>query len=364
MQAMTYDLNMHVYLKQITCEYGLFNDVDNGRLYLISSMNKESGAQAAVPNLIDIKLVSTDPDSPTLNRLHRDVLMNIDLKLTLIDVVLNLNVMKNMTSFAEKFEKSLNRIKYQEYEREVDNLHKSSLSSSQQKKSPVVSQAMSLPLLADAKIKSILSTAGSDESSVSVPARRKRFIIDLDKVELKLNARFDGLRVRLCTQKKNYFQIDISRLEAELKNLPAEKNLDLVLNSISVLDLDENNVSYRRILSLKESSQDLIRVQIKMFNPPPTPLTQSSLLAAQYQKEKFYFKNYYNENYFDIEVTADISKVQFVFLYKNLNTLMVCFSELVFSFIGSIILKKFFLINRVCLKYLIRTQIKHQPKSW
>ncbi len=322
MQAKTFDLNMHIYLNQIACEYGLFNDVDSSRLYLISSLNKERDANTPMPNLIDVRLIGTDADSPTLSRLHKDVLMNIDLKLTLIDIVLNLNVMKNTINFAEKFEKSLNRIKYQEYQKEIDNLNKTM--TSQHKKSttnPIVSPSTNIPLLTDTQIQNIILNRTDNQTQVK--KRHRKFIIDLNSIEMKLNAKFDGLRVRLSTQKKNYFEIGISTLEAELTSKAAEKNLEIVLNSISVLDLDENNRLYRKIVSLKESSKELIRVQIKLFNAPRTPLTQSSLLAAQYQKEKFYFKNYFNENYFDVEVNADISKLQFVFLYKNLNTLMV-----------------------------------------
>lgn len=303
-QAKTYDMNAHIYLNRISCEYGLFNDVDNSRLFLINSMRGNTSGC----NLVDIQITKTDPDSPTLTELHQSRLLNIDLKLTLIDIVLNLNVVKNMMEFAKQFEKSINKIKYIEYEKDIEQFNKNA----SQRKGHTSSNS---PLLSDTQIAQLI---GHKNKTSLV----KNELFDLDHIDMKLNAKFDGLRVRLSTVEKNYFELNINSLDVELFDKPVERTIEVVLSSISVIDL-QSSVPYRNILSLKESSQDLITIRVKFNEAPRTPLTSSSILAAQYQKEKYYFKNYLDEEHFDLDIDASISKLQFVFLYKNLNTIMV-----------------------------------------
>jgi hypothetical protein len=131
----------------------------------------------------------------------------------------------------------------------------------------------------------------------------------------------DGVKARLSTRKFNYFLLDVNNFEMNLISKSTEKNIELTLSSISVQDLDPTAV-YKNIVCLKENTDNLIHIKLVMFNSPPV---SDSKLANQCQSEKFYFKNYLNEDYFDLIATANISKLKLMFLLKHMNTILVSF---------------------------------------
>lgn len=145
---------------------------------------------------------------------------------------------------------------------------------------------------------------------------------DSNLVEFKINAKFDGLRARICTTRKNYFQADMTCFETTVTGKASETVVDISLNSISVVDLDPNSI-YNKVLSLKEDQNELVKLQVTLVNPPRSKNSFDAEIEKRYQKEKFYFRNYLNEEHFDIILKANISKLRAVFLFKQLNTLMV-----------------------------------------
>lgn len=295
----SYDSEINVYLKQVSCEYGLFNDTDGEKLYLFKSCNRNESRSM---DLINIDIVSTGLDSPTLKTLHGNSLTTINVDLCLVDVVVNLIALRNMFKFADKFDRYLNSAKYDKYQSDVKSLDKPNTSSNNNQ-----------PLLGDGQIMALLKSA--------TPTTRK-FLIDPDVIEYKLNARFDGIRARLGTKSKRYFQIEVKNFQLNIENKLTHMNLDMTLNSISILDLDSAHSSYGRILSLKEDSQDLIRVNVRLVTPPRSSLAGQSIISNRYRKEKFYFRNYLDESFFDICVKANISKVKVIFLFRQVNTLL------------------------------------------
>ncbi len=109
-QMKTYDTNVNIYLNYAECEYGLLNDVDNSRLYLISSANRvhkplaktlanQNQANLRTRRLIDIEIIQTDSQSPTLNTMHENILTKIDVQVCSIDFVLNLVALRNLLTF-------------------------------------------------------------------------------------------------------------------------------------------------------------------------------------------------------------------------------------------------------------------------
>ncbi|CAF0704730.1 unnamed protein product [Brachionus calyciflorus] len=291
----SYDTIVNVYLFELKCEYGLFQDVNGDKLNLIKS-NTETRC-----NLIDINLVITDIQSPTLKLLHDNVLMNIDVKLCAIDLVMNLVAFKNILDFSDAFERRLNQSKYLQFETDLEKIEK-------------ITQRENRPLLNDDQIKYLLNKKENDQ------VVKKKAFFDTSLIELKLKAKFDGLKTRISTRKRNYFHVDINHLELNTIGKSSQYDVHFSLNSINVDDL-ESGVIYSKILCPQEESQNLINIELTLYNPPKTPLTETSILAAHYQKEKFYFKNYLNENHFDLEVKARISKIKAVFLYANLDKL-------------------------------------------
>ena len=199
---------------------------------------------------------------------------------------------------------------YQQYQTDLDALN--------QNRSKKTTRA-NLPLLNDDQIKNLLA-------KYTKPAEKQTKVADSNEysnyTELKLSANMDGIRARVCTSRQNYFKVSVENLEVSVLNKGNEQNLGFVLNSISVQDL-EPHVTYANIVSLMENTSNLINVQLTLVNTPRTSLSSSSLLAAQYQSEKFYFRNYLNENHFDLTVNANISKLRLMFLYKHLNTVLV-----------------------------------------
>lgn len=171
-------------------------------------------------------------------------------------------------------------------------------------------------------IKSLVEGRQKPSSSSVTP----RFQIDTNLIEFKVNAKFDGIRARVCTMRKNYFQADLEHFETTLTGKLAEIVIDLSLNSISVVDISDSSLLlYQKMLSLNESQekQELIKLQVRLISPPKTNLNRVSELAKVYQKEKFFFRNYLNEEHFDLFIKANISKLRIVFLFKQLNTFMV-----------------------------------------
>lgn len=310
-QQKTYDNYVNIYLNQIKCEYGLFKDVNGQTLYLISSLNEKIQTKELTSSrcdLIDIKITQTDPQSPTLGLLHDNVLLNLNIQMCAIDFVFNLVAFKNILNFAEKFERNINSAKYLQYEVDIEQLQGS-------KKKPT-SKANNQPLLNDNQIKYLINKKSSQ--------RKPKDLTDSNLIELKLNAKLDGIRARISTSKKNYFFMSVNTLELSTIGTAAQFDVAFLLNSISLLDLNTNS-SANKIISLKEDTKNLIDVKLTLFNAPRTALSEISILAAQYQKEKFYFKNYLNENHFDLVVQATISKLKLLFFYKHINTVLVSF---------------------------------------
>jgi hypothetical protein len=324
-QTKTWDTHVNIYLNQISCEYGLINDVNGSKLYLISSVNRgttnsptRSLTNKSGNNLIDIKLVQTDKDSPTLKLLHDSVLMNVSIQLCSIDFVVNLIAIKNMLSFVDSFQKSINLADYQQYQADIDSLNQSK---SQIGKKSAKTGLSNVPLLNDDQIKKLLAKYTPFKFAQDAKADTQKSTEASSVIELKLSAKMDGVSARLCTSKQNYFKINVNNFEMNAVNKQNEQNIEFILNSISVQDM-EANVKYDKIVSLKENTENLINVQLTILNPPKTPYS-SSLLAAQYQHEKYYFKNYLNEEHFDLIIKANISKLKLMFLYKHLNTVLV-----------------------------------------
>lgn len=174
-------------------------------------------------------------------------------------------------------------------------------------------------LSSDEMIKSLVE---GKQKSVSRKQQPSLLLDFSNLIEYKINAKFDGIRARVCTQRKNYFQANLEHFETTVTGKLDEIVVDLSLNSISILDIAGGD-GYNKILSLKEDQKDLIKLQVRLATPPRTTLNHVSDLARQYQREKFFFKNYLNEEHFDLTVKANISKLRVVFLFKHLNTLMV-----------------------------------------
>jgi len=57
--------------------------------------------------LVDIQILVTDSQSPTLSLLHEDVLTKVDIKLRSVDFVLNLIAFRNMISFVDQFQENI-----------------------------------------------------------------------------------------------------------------------------------------------------------------------------------------------------------------------------------------------------------------
>lgn len=305
-QFKTYDNHIDVYLKQISLQYGLFNDVNGDKLYLLRSVNEKSSSKSS-GDLINIRIINTSVDSPTLNSLHANTLTKVDVDLCMIDFVVNLIAIKNMLKLADNLERYLKQT----------STESTSVDLASKLMKPKAKSSANQVLLSDFKIMSLLNSKGENKNS-----KKPKFLVDENLIEFKLNARLDGIRARICTSKKNYFQVEVKKFESVVTGKLAEMDVDLSLNSITVLDLD-SSLFYSKMLSLKEDSQNLINLQVRLVNPPRTSLNSLSDIAKQYQKEKFYFKNYLNEEHFDIIVKANISKLQVVFLFKQLNTFMV-----------------------------------------
>ncbi|RNA03908.1 vacuolar sorting-associated 13A [Brachionus plicatilis] len=284
----TFDTCIDIYLKEIKCEYGLFKDTNGSKLYLLNSSKRDPKC-----NLIDIKMTITDSQSPTLKLLHDNVLVNVKLDLCAIDLTVNLVALKNMMDFLRDFQNRLSSSKYLNFQKEIENFERIIKKDHQDNR----------PLLHDERIKELLNKIESNKD------KKKKALIDFDLVETKVEAKFDGLRARLGTKLNSIGKT-------------AQYDVNFSLNSISVIDL-EQDVVYNKILCPQEESQNLVSIDLTMYNPPKTPLSQVSKLAAQYQKEIFYFKNYMDQNHFDLSVKARIMKLKMIFLYANLNKLMV-----------------------------------------
>lgn len=170
-------------------------------------------------------------------------------------------------------------------------------------------------LLSDTMIKNILENKSKSQQP-------PRFLIDSSLVEFKINAKFDGVRARICTPRRNYFEAHLTRFETTVTAKLTEIAIDVSLNSITMLDMDPATI-YDKMLSLKEDQNELVKLQIKLVNPPKTKLEDDSELGKLYQKQKFFFKNYLNEQHFDIFITAHISKLRTIFLFKHINTFLV-----------------------------------------
>ncbi len=302
-QNKTYDTNINIYLNQVECEYVLLNDTDGTKLYIIKSQDKRS-SNILDNRLVDIEILQTDTQSPTLSLLHNNVLNKIDIKLSSLDFVLNLIAVRNMIQFLDKFQENIEKNLVET----VNNTEKT-----QQLQQQKVKNSPNMPLLNDNQIIHLLF-----KKSTGINPKMK-ILTNSNLIELKLNAKMDGIRARVSTRKQNYFLINVNNFEVNLKSKSTEKNIELILNSISVQDLDTTAI-YKNIVSLKENTDNLIHINLVMFNSPPI---SDSKLANKCQSEKFYFKNYLNEDYFDLIVTANISKLRLMFLYKHLNTVLV-----------------------------------------
>jgi hypothetical protein len=304
-QNKTYDNYLNVYLNQIKCEYGLIKDTNGSNLYLLSSaLNQDKNKTI---NLIDIKLIQTSSDSPTLSTQLDNILMNITCEMRSIDFVLNPLAFRNVLLFLNEFQNNLKLT------------ITGDTNSKKMAKISTISDDSSQLCHSEEKIKELLNISASAKQTKAITSKKKKYF-NPDIIEIKLVGKLDAIRVRICTRIKDYFQLNINHFDLNMLNKYDENKIDLVLNSISVQDLDEK-AKYKYIVSLKENSENLIKVNLTLKNPPKAPSFDSSDIANQYRKEKFYFKNYLDPNFFDLIVRADVSKLCFVFLYHHLNIL-------------------------------------------
>ena len=298
-QMKTYDTSVNIYLNYVECEYGLLNDIDGTKLYLVSSMDRDA-SKHTLRSLVDIEIIQTDAQSPTLGLLHHNILTNVEMKMCSLNFVLNLVAIKNLLKFVDMFQNSFEMPKYE-------------INQSEPLKTAVKKPA-ALPYLNEDQIKLLVTKA----------ARQLKPREHSNVIELKLNAVMDGVKARVCTAHSNYFQLNVNNFQLNLLNKQAENNVDIILNSISVQDL-QPGANYENIVSLKENTDNLISVNLAFVNPPVEASQNESKLARQFQKEKVYFKNYLNKDHFDLLLKANISKLRFLFVYKHLDTLLVKF---------------------------------------
>ena len=260
-------------------------------------------------DLINIRIFNTSADNPLFNSLHDNCLTKIDVDLCMIDFVVNLVAMKNMLKFGDTLQKYFHKNQQNTNIKAIELKQPNKLSSNQNQNQI---------LLSDTAIKALLGRKTTQNQ------------IDSNLVDFKINAKFDGVRARICTTRKNYFQADMTCFETTVTGKRSETLIDISLNSISIRDLEPNTI-YNKVLSLKEDQNELINLQITLINPPKSKINFDSDIEKQYQKEKFYFRNYLNEEHFDIIVKANISKLRAVFLFKQLNILMVNYLYKIFK---------------------------------
>ena len=296
MQMKTYDNHVNVYLDYVECEYGLLKDIDGSKLFLLSSRRTRNESQ----KLVDIDIMQTYAQSPTLVLMHNNILTKVDVKMSSVDFVLNLIALRNMMRFIDIFQKNLDYSKTLALNEKVIGQKESDTSK--------------FPHLNEEQISHFVS-----KTKKIYKKNRAKGIITSNLIELQLNAKLDGVKARLTTAHSNYFQFNVNNFQLNVENRISEKNIAIVLNSISVLDM-QANATYEQIVSLKENTDNLIDVNLTMFNAPKD--ADASKIADMFQNEKFYFKNYLNEEYFDLVVKANISKLRLMFVYKHLDTLL------------------------------------------
>ena len=129
-----------------------------------------------------------------------------------------------------------------------------------------------------------------------------------------------GVRARVSTARIDYFQLNVNNLDVHVASRPSLTDVELILSSISVQDL-QANAPYTNLVSLKEDTANLVSVRLSMVNAPKGESTSD--VADVLQREKFYFRNYLDAEHFDLVVKANISKLRFMFLMRHLNTLLV-----------------------------------------
>jgi len=303
LQVKTYDLNANIYLNYVECEYGLFNDTDGSRLYLISSQRDESKKTTKKQNqqrLVDIEITQTTSHSPTLALLHKNILTKIDVRMGSVEFVLNVVAFRNFLKFGEYFTRQLESIK------------KSQVNPSGKKEEKFISLTKMVHLKEE-QIKSLIKKAKN------VYKKSKNELTN-DLVEIKLSASMAGVKARICTTQENYFQFNVNNLDVDVTNRITETNVAFILSSISLLDLQKITV-HKQIVSLKENTDNLINVQLTIFKPGGQG--SDSQQADKCLSEKIYFRNYMNENYFDLVVAASISKLRLMFFFKHLDILLV-----------------------------------------
>ena len=314
LQRKTFDTYLNVYLNQISCEYGLLKDVDGKPLYLFSSANDKSeksekksqlkrgksyNFRDTSANLIDIKLIQTDSASPTLKVLHDNVLVNINIELCVINLVCNVMAGRNILCFVDSFLKGINFAEYRYLKNPAKKVEKET----------------SEPILSVEQIKKIIAKHKSKRSLTTQKSLIKSSI-DSNVVGIKINAKLEGVRARICTSNENYFDVHVQDFEAFAVSKDTELSLNLLLHSINVFDLDPS-AKYKKMITLKDGMDNLLTVQLTLFNSSKSGSSDSTSLMTKYQNDKFYFKNYFNTEYFNLEVKANISKLRFIFFFRH-----------------------------------------------
>ena len=323
LQLKTYDSTYHIYLKQIECEYGLLSDVGGAKLYLISSSLTEK-----TDNLVDVSITQTDLLSPTLGPVHKNTLTNVNVRFGLVDFVFNPIAARNVMLFVDELKghvtsTAANQATADKYMHTMRKVTKMIV------KRIYAIQPNSI-YHSDQKIKELIwsSSSSSPQSGKTTNKRggnqqaiQLSSTAHVDIVKLKCEAKMDGFKVRLCTQTHNYLQFSVSNLTVDSVHRRDELRIDFELQSMSVRDLYPRAI-FTHIVSLNDAHEsNLIRVQL-VIHSPPAVADNSNALARQYNKERFYFRNYLNADFFDLDVKANISKLRFVCLNKHLNLLL------------------------------------------
>ena len=102
----SYDIVGNIYLSYIALEYDLIGSA-NKRLYLINSLANDEISLDDIKDtnnrLIDISIVKTDETSPTLSRLHKDILCNVVIQFRTLNFLIDETAIASLLRYVQLY---------------------------------------------------------------------------------------------------------------------------------------------------------------------------------------------------------------------------------------------------------------------
>jgi len=254
----TFDMDFQASLADFIVYHQQFIGKDNQQLRLLSAQ-LDSTKSDEDQKLISLHLLHTSPENPSFtSSTYNSIENNVDVKLNKLVVTLKLEALLSIMRFQDTLMKKL----------------------------PQSSTSTAVVPVKEEKVVKKTDVKPSD-----TPAA----------MSLKVNAILQEFRILLESKDARLFDIQVQGVKAKVSQTPEKMLINLILSDLRIFD-PYKEARFRKIISQQGDGQDLLQVDLSLFNHP-----------SNYSKPI---------DVYDCDIQVKFAKANIVFLYKHIGAML------------------------------------------